>query len=89
MGLLNKVLGNAAQVDPAVVKNTVGPLLLPDETIDLAYKIIRDTFVFTDRRLILVNVQGVTGKKVNYRSIPYTSIVDFAVETAGTFDTDA
>jgi hypothetical protein len=54
-----------------------------------AYLLIRDTILFTDRRLILIDKQGITGKKTEYHSIPYRSITHFAVETAGTFDLDA
>lgn len=49
----------------------------------------RDTFIFTDKRLIIVDVQGMTGKKIEYLSIPYTKITKFSVETAGRFDLDA
>jgi hypothetical protein len=49
----------------------------------------RSTILFTDRRLILIDKQGITGKKVEYHSVPYRSITHFAVETAGTFDLDA
>jgi hypothetical protein len=50
---------------------------------------LRDLFVFTDKRLILIDKQGMTGKKAEYHSIPYKSISHFSVETAGTFDADA
>ena len=52
-------------------------------------KIIRDTFIFTSKRLILVDVQGITGSKTEYKSITYKSISRFSVETSGTFDLDA
>jgi hypothetical protein len=64
-------------------------ILLPGEQAQLAFKIIRDFFVFTDRRFILVDIQGITGRKVDYLSIPYRSITRFSLETAGTFDLDA
>lgn len=54
-----------------------------------AYQVLRDYFVFTDRRLVLVNKQGITGCKVEYHSVPYRSITHFSVETAGHFDLDA
>ena len=57
--------------------------------VEHAYQLIRDYFVFTDKRFILVDKQGVTGSKVEYLSIPYRSIIRFSVETAGTFDLDA
>lgn len=64
-------------------------LLAPNETIEAGFKVMRDTFVFTDRRLLLVDVQGITGKRVEYSSIPYSKITKFSVETAGHFDLDA
>ena len=54
-----------------------------------AYKLIRDLIVFTNKRLLLIDKQGMSGKKVEYHSIPYRSIVHFSIETAGTFDLDA
>lgn len=56
---------------------------------DLAFKLVRDLIVFADKRLIIVDKQGVTGKKVEYKSIPYKSISRFSVETSGHFDLDA
>jgi len=69
-------------------KELAGTILDGEEVIK-AFKILRDLFVFTDRRLLLIDKQGLTGKKVEYHSIPYKSISHFAVETAGTFDMDA
>jgi hypothetical protein len=51
--------------------------------------LVRDSFIFTNRRLILVDKQGMTGKKVDYTSVPYRHIHRFSVETAGQFDMDA
>ena len=56
---------------------------------ELAYVLIRDLIVFTEKRLILVDKQGVTGKKTSYKSIPYHSISRFTVESSGHFDLDA
>lgn len=56
---------------------------------ELGFKLIRDTFIFTNKRLILISVQGLTGSKVEYKSIVYKSISRFSVETAGTFELDA
>jgi hypothetical protein len=50
---------------------------------------MRDFVVFTDKRLIAVNVQGMTGKKRDFTSLPYSKIQAFSIETAGTFDLDA
>lgn len=80
---------NASKVDVASVSAEYARLLGQGEEIQHAYKLVRDMFLFTNRRLILVDKQGITGKKVEYLSIPYKSIARFAVETAGTFDLDA
>lgn len=70
-------------------ENVVAPLLISGETVIGSYVAMRDRVVFTNKRIISVNVQGVTGKKVDYTSIPYSKIQTFSVETSGTFDLDA
>ena len=67
----------------------VAPLLMPGEKIIGSYKAMRDGVVFTDKRIIAVNVQGVTGKKKDFTSLPYSKIQAFSVETAGVFDLDS
>ena len=89
MGFLDGLLGNASAVSEKEIQEELQPILFPGERVDKAYKIIRDMFVFTDKRLILIDKQGVTGKKVEYMSLPYKSIARFSIETAGTFDLDA
>ncbi len=89
MGLLDGVMGNATEIDAGRAQQEFAKLLAEGERIEKAYQLIRDSFLFTDKRLILVNVQGLTGAKAEYHSIPYRSIVRFNVETAGTFDLDA
>ena len=89
MGLFNGIIGNASEVDINKVSQEYDKLLGPNERIEKAYKLIRDMFIFTNKRLILIDKQGMTGKKVEYRSIPYRAITNFSVETAGYFDLDA
>ncbi len=89
MGILSGVLGNASEVSVESVQKEFAPMLVDGEQIIGAYKLVRDMLVFTDRRLILVDKQGVSGKKVEYQTIPYRSIVSFSKESAGTFDLDA
>ena len=89
MGLLDGLLGNASEVEPEKLQTEFAQVLAPGERIEKAYQLIRDMFVFTDKRLIFVNRQGMTGKKVEYQSIPYRSITRFSIETAGAFDLDA
>ena len=67
----------------------VTALLLENETIIDSYKSMRDGVVFTSKRIISVNVQGLTGSKKDYTSIPYKNIVAYSVETSGTFDLDS
>ncbi|KNY22265.1 PH domain-containing protein [Methylobacterium sp. ARG-1] len=89
MGLLDGLLGHGSEVDVASLERRLAGILIDGETARLAFKIIRDVFVFTERRIILIDVQGVTGSKVEFTSIPYRAVVRFSVETAGTFDLDA
>lgn len=70
-------------------ENVVGPLLISGENVVGSYVAMRDRVVFTNKRIISVNVQGVTGKKIDFTSIPYSKIQTFSVETSGTFDLDA
>ena len=89
MGLLDGLLGNASEISVASIKTEFAQILAPSENIEKAYKLIRDLFIFTDKRLILVDKQGLTGKKSEYHSIPYRNITHFSIETAGHFDLDA
>ena len=64
-------------------------ILLEDETIVGCYQDIRDHVVFTNKRIIAVNVQGITGKKKDFTTLPYSKITAYSIETAGTFDLDS
>jgi len=76
-------------IDPAEIQPQIAALLLEDERLLVAAKTVRDFVVFTDKRILAVNVQGMTGKKRDFTSLPYSKIQAFSVETAGTFDLDA
>jgi hypothetical protein len=89
MGLLNKLMGNASEVSSEKLNEKYGRLLTDNENIELGFELLRDTFMFTNKRLILVDVQGLTGSKVEYKSLPYKNISRISLETAGTFDLDA
>lgn len=89
MGFLSGLIGNATQADNEKMQTKYKDILVPEEEVQAAFILVRDTFIFTNKRLILVDVQGTTGKKVEYFSLPYKSIKYFSVETAGTFDRDA
>lgn len=68
--------------------NIISPILVGGEQIISSYKSVRDGVVFTTKRIITINVQGVTGKKKDFTSLPYNKIQAFSVETAGFLDTD-
>jgi hypothetical protein len=89
MGLFSALLGNAGAVSNEELLKNYASLLIEGEEIELGFKLIRDTFIFTSKRLILIDKQGITGSKTAYTSISYKSISRFSVETAGTFELDA
>ena len=89
MGVFSRLIGNAGVVDAETLTEKYGQLIVDGEAIEIGFKVIRDTFIFTDKRLILVDIQGMTGKKTEYLSIPYAKITRFGIETAGHFDLDA
>lgn len=76
-------------VDPQSLAGELQPLLIDGEEVHLAFKGIRDSVVFTNKRLIAINVQGITGKKRDYSSLPLNRVQAWSVETAGTFDFDS
>lgn len=87
--MLQGLFGNSTEINSKEVQADLNAILIEGEVVHRAFKIIRDLFIFTDKRLILIDKQGITGKKAEYHSIPYKSISHFSVETAGTFDMDA
>ncbi|MEQ3515144.1 PH domain-containing protein [Pseudoalteromonas sp. BZB3] len=89
MGLLSGLLGNASEADSGKTEELLADSLIEGEVIEKAYQVIRDMFVFTNKRLILVDKQGVTGSKMEILTIPYNKITKFSKESAGHFDMDA
>jgi len=89
MGLFSNLLGNAGVANPDELNKEYVKLLAENEVIEVGFKLFRDVFIFTNKRLILVDKQGITGKKVEYLSIVYKSISKFSIETAGHFDLEA
>ena len=88
MGLFNAILGNASEVTIESASKEFEPILIEGEEIEKAFRSIKDMFVFTNKRLILVEKQLV-GSKVDYLSIPYKNIKKFSKESAGILDLDA
>lgn len=89
MSLIDTLLGHAGEKPVEKLQDEFAPLLAPGEALQRAFGMVRDLIVFTDRRVILVNKQGVTAKKIEYRSIPYRAITMYSLETAGHFDLEA
>lgn len=89
MGLFNGLMGNASEVDDADLEKVLANTLIEGERVEKAYKVVRDMFIFTNKRLILLDKQGVTGSKMEMISIAYSKITKFSKESAGHFDLDA
>jgi len=89
MGIISGALGNASEIPVDKIQSEYAPMLVPSETIIKAFKVIRDVMIFTNKRILLVDKQGVTGTRAEYLTIPYTKINRFAKESAGVLDIDA
>lgn len=89
MGLLSGLLGHASDVDLEKVGAELAPILPDEEEVELGFQVVRDQIIFTNKRIILIDKQGMSGRKREYLSIPYKSVTMFSVENAGTFDMEA
>lgn len=67
----------------------ISPMFVNGEEIIQSFRGIRDGVVFTNKRIFAINVQGLTGKKKDFTSLPYSKIQAFSVETAGVLDLDS
>jgi hypothetical protein len=76
-------------IDVSDAREDFHKFLIDGEEMFAAFKTIRDQVVFTNKRVIAANVQGLTGSKVDYTSLPFSKIQAFSVETSGTFDRDS
>lgn len=85
----NKTLIKLKGISDEEGRKVVQDILLPTESVFSAFSSMRDKLIFTDKRIISVNVQGITGKKVDYTSIPYSKIQAYSIETSGVLDFDA
>ena len=80
---------NLKEIAQKQVKSEVNNMLVTGENIIQCFQTVRDQVVFTDKRVIVVNVQGITGKKTSYFSYPYSKVLYFGIETAGVLDIDS
>ncbi len=89
MGLFSGDAKNTVSVETRKFNTEFSQLLVDGEIIEAGYVVARDTFLFTNKRLILVEVQGISGRQIEYLSIPYAKIMKFSVQTGGSFDLNA
>jgi len=89
MGLFAGSAKNAGSSETKKLHADYGQLLMDGEIIEVGFVVLRDTFLFTNKRLVLVEIQGISGRQIEYVSIPYNKIVKFSVQTGGSFDLDA
>lgn len=89
MNLLDAILGNDQSISTGDAQHALEEVLIPQEYVVHASRIIRDLFVLTNLRVIIVDKQGITVRKQAVHSIPYKSIVYITVENAGTLDMEA
>jgi len=86
MSFIQKLAGNSVTISKEEAKDQIGDILIPKEEIFSSFKGFRDLIIFTNERLIVVDVQGLSGKKKSFKSIPYSQISIFTKESAGTLD---
>ncbi len=89
MGLFDAMIGASSKTNSDSIIKKYDYIFGSGEEVYIAYKLVRDTIIFTNRRVIFIDIQGVTGKKTEYLSVPYKSIVQFSVETSGHIDLDS
>lgn len=89
MELLNKLLGNATNISNEELYEKFGKAIAESEEIEFGFSLLREVLVFTDKRLILINIQGMTSKKQEFHSLPYRKISRFSLETIGNLDMDS
>ncbi len=89
MGMLAGFLGLASEANPERVEAEFASILAEGEQVERAYMLVRDLIVFTNKRLVIVDKQGITGSRAEWLSIPYRAITRFSKETAGPLDIDS
>ena len=89
MGLFSGQDKTAGSAETKKFHANYGQLLADGEIIEVGFVVARDTFLFTNKRLILIDIQGISGKQLEYISLPYNKITKFSVKTGGSFELDA
>lgn len=89
MGLFSGESKNIASLETKKFHSEFGQLLVDGEIIEAGFVVFRDTLLFTNKRLILIDIQGISGRQIEYLSIPYGNIMKFSVQTGEKFDLNA
>ena len=89
MGLFTGATKTSDTVENKKFYSEYGQLLVDGEIIEVGFVVFRDTLLFTNKRLILVDIQGISGQQIEYLSIPYDKIAKFSLQTGGSFDLNA
>lgn len=74
---------NLKPISVESIRGEVNGLLINGEEAVMAFQTVRDQLIFTNKRIIAIDVQGITGKKKSYSSMPYAKIQYFAIQTPG------
>lgn len=88
MSLFDGMLGNTLELTPEAYEDLAARFLIPGEELLKGYRIVRDLFIFTTKRIMIINYQGFTGKRTEYLMIPYRSITRYVLETPGNLDVE-
>ena len=89
MGMFTGAGKTATPAETKKFHASYGTLLTDGEIIEVGFTVQRDTLLFTNKRLILIDIKGLAGKQIEYYSIPYARIMKFSVVTGSSFDLDA
>jgi hypothetical protein len=89
MGIFTGAAKGTGSAEAKKFYSNYAPLLVDGEIIEAGFVVFRDTFLFTNKRLVIVDIKGITGKQMEYISIPYQRIMKFSVVTGSPFDLDA
>ena len=74
---------NLKPINAEGIRKEVDGLLIAGEQVEFAFQTVRDQLVFTNKRIISIDVQGITGKRKSFATMPYSKIQYFSIQTPG------
>lgn len=87
--MITRLMGISGNVDVEKLAQDYDKLLAPEEAVHAGFQVVRDLLIFTSKRILMIDVQGITGRKREYLSIPYDKITKFSIESSGHLDLEA